>query len=625
MNIRVGAWVLVLLWVCCIAPPFSSILAGEPQWVEVRSPHFSVVTDAGEKRGREAAMRFEQMRAVFGTLLVKAKVNLPVPLQIVALRNSKEVEQFAPMWNGKPTKVTGLFQGNSDRCFIILDMSAEDPWKVVFHEYAHQLMNGNVAGRTDAWFEEGFAEYFSSIEVDGKQARVGKIPANDYEMVRSGGMLKIADLFRVKQDSRIYNDNNDRRAMFYIESSMVVHYLYDNLLIPKLSTYFELAIDKKVPVEDAIQQSFGMSAQEFDMVLRGYINSGRYRYYPIAAPASLVSSDFASAFLTSVDANAILADVHLHSRDYQPKALEEFQQILQTSPTHPGALRGMGYAYLGKRDFDHAADFFRRASQADSKDPRVHYYSALLMNRQEPVIHDRDQLDVMKQELQTAIALDPNFADSYSLLAYAYVSGGESDKALEAMRKAVELSPRNEEYLYNLAMMYLSAQNADPAIRLLSYLQNSTSPEVAARARQSLAEAESYKAALGSGSGTAIGQGPRPGRMVVLDHRDAHGPQVNEVSKTGADIESGQSAARDSGPPAFLKGQIKGVDCSTPPTATLNVLSENRTYKLSVADINHVILIGVDKFSCAWTNQKVAINYRESADGQSRVMSVEIQ
>jgi len=71
----------------------ATVFAGEPQWVEVRSPNFSVVTDAGEKRGREVAMRFEQMRGVFGTLMTKANVNLPVPLQIVAFRNTKEMRQ----------------------------------------------------------------------------------------------------------------------------------------------------------------------------------------------------------------------------------------------------------------------------------------------------------------------------------------------------------------------------------------------------------------------------------------------------------------------------------------------------------------------------------------------------
>jgi hypothetical protein len=43
----------------------------------VRSPNFSVVTDAGERQGREVAMRFEQMRAAFGTLMTKAKPFAP--------------------------------------------------------------------------------------------------------------------------------------------------------------------------------------------------------------------------------------------------------------------------------------------------------------------------------------------------------------------------------------------------------------------------------------------------------------------------------------------------------------------------------------------------------------------
>jgi hypothetical protein len=45
--------------------------AGDPQWVEVRSPNFSVITDAGEKKGRDVALHFEQMRSVFGKLVAR--------------------------------------------------------------------------------------------------------------------------------------------------------------------------------------------------------------------------------------------------------------------------------------------------------------------------------------------------------------------------------------------------------------------------------------------------------------------------------------------------------------------------------------------------------------------------
>src|SRR5271169_5649167 len=245
MNFRHGRFrspffcllaVLSAVTFCGALPAF----AGESQWVEVRSPNFSVVTDAGEKRGREVAMRFEQMRAVFGALMTKANVNLPIPLQIVAFRNTKEMRQVAPLFNGKPTQVAGLFQGGADRSFIMLDMSVENPWVVVFHEYAHQLMNGNLQVGFAPWFEEGFAEYFSSIEVDSKEARVGKIPEYDYQVLQQDGMMKVADLFRVQKNSPTYNESGSHRTVFYAESGMVMHYLYDNNLLPRLSAYLEL-------------------------------------------------------------------------------------------------------------------------------------------------------------------------------------------------------------------------------------------------------------------------------------------------------------------------------------------------------------------------------------------------
>jgi hypothetical protein len=274
--------------------------AGEPEWLEVRSPHFSVITDAGEKRGREVALHFEQMRAVFAALMTHgAKVNLPIPLQIVAFRNSKEMRQFVPLWKGKPTQLAGLFQGGEDRCFIMLDMSVENPWQVVFHEYAHQLMNGNLSARADSWFEEGFAEYFSSIEVDSKEARVGKIPEEEYQILQQMGWIKIVDLFRVQQNSNVYNENGDHRTVFYAESGLVMHYIYDNQGMPQAGKYFNLTLNDHVPVEDAIQQAFGMSATQLDKALRAYLSSRRYKYYPIPTSESQVQATPPSHFLHS--------------------------------------------------------------------------------------------------------------------------------------------------------------------------------------------------------------------------------------------------------------------------------------------------------------------------------------
>jgi len=587
--------------------------AGEQQWVEVRSPDFSVITDAGEKRGRDVALHFEQMRSVFGKLMTKANVNLAVPLQIVAFRNSKELRQMSPIFNGKPTEMAGLFQGGDDRTFIMLDMSVDNPWSVVFHEYAHQLMNGNLSERIDPWFEEGFAEYFSSIEVDNKEARVGKIPEDTYRILQQNGMMRIVDLFRVQQYSKTYNESGDHRSTFYAESGLLVHYLYDKQLMLKVADYFDARLNQKQPVEQAFQKAFGMQPEEFDKLLRDYLQSGRFRYYPMPTPAGIVAAQFTVSPVSLADAEAVLADIDAHSRDHRDRALAEFKEVLRIDPDNAAALRGMGYAFLQQQDFEQAGQYFKRAAERDTKDPRVHYYNALLMSRAGGAFGNAN-FDTVKKELETAIALDPKMADAYSLLAHAQASTGEPEKGLATMKEAVELSPRNETYQINLANIYLANLKPDEAIALLQNLSNSANPEVANLARNSLAQAETLKGQMKSGM-----------RIVVRNSRNA------EVTSSASNVPSKPAAVeiQTIPPPTtqvrFVKGKLASVDCSAPPEALLTVVSGSRSVKIHIRDSAHVVLIGADAFSCDWKNKAVAVNYRERENGDGDVVSLEVQ
>ena len=78
-------------------------------------------------------------------------------------------------------------------------------------------------------------------------------------------------------------------------------------------------------------------------------------------------------------------------------------------------------------------------------------------------------------------------------------------------------------------------------------------------------------------------------------------------------------------PLKFLKGKLTSVDCSATPAALVTIISGAKTWKMHVRDSNHVIVIGADKFSCDWTNQKVAVNYREKSTGEGDVVSLELQ
>lgn len=606
------------LFVVSVLACFPLIAKAESQWMEIKSPNFSVVTDAGEKRGREVAMRFEQMRAVFAALMTKANVNLPVPLQIVAFRNTKEMRQFTPLWHGKPIEVAGYFQAGFDRSFIILDMATENPWQVVFHEYAHQLMNGALSRQLDPWFEEGFAEYFSSIEVDDKQARVGKPQEYAYRVLQQNGTMKIADLFRVQQNSATYNESGDHRTVFYAESNVLMHYIYDHQAIPQVTTYFNLRLND-VSVEDAIQKAFGMSPAQFDKELRQYMQAGQYRYYPIPTPIGIDPKAYSATPMSPEDSGAVMADVHLHLPQYQDKAITEFQEILKDHPDNASANRGLGYAYLQKRDFRQSADYFHRASQLNSRDPRVHYYSALLLNRENGFSSANS--GEMIQELETAISLDPNFADSYMLLGFAQNASDQHAQGLETMQKAVALSPRNEGYQYNLAQMYMSNRRFDDASALLHGLEKTNNPELAARVRQSLASLDQIKLASQQSA-----TGPNSAQLTLRRTSETE-PASSDEQPSPAEpvIATAPQAPPNPHPTKFMPGLLTSVDCASSPGAVLTVVSAGKTWKLAVADVNHMILFGADKFSCAWTKRKVSLNFRETGEGQGSVVSLEIQ
>jgi tetratricopeptide (TPR) repeat protein len=427
--------------------------------------------------------------------------------------------------------------------------------------------------------------------------------------------MRVGDLFRVRQYSKTYNESGSHRNVFYAESGLLVHYLYDNQLMPKLADYFDALLNQKKTVEQATQQAFGMTPEQFDKVLRNYLNSGRFKYYPIATPSGVVAAQFTETPVSLADARVVLADVDAHSPDHHDRALDEFQEVLKLDPNNASALRGAGYAYLQRQEFKNAGEYFRRAAESDSKDPRVHYYNALLMNRAGELNNGVESKKV-KKELEAAIALDPKLADAYSLLAYAQAVSGEPEKGLTTMKKAVELSPRNETYQLNLANIYMANRKLDEAIALLRALAASANPAVASHANIALAQAENVKEQSKSFR-------PR------IENGTENAQNIEVVRDTGGipegKIEAEIEVDRPPPPVHFIKGKLAGVDCSTAPQALLSVMAAGRSYKVHIRDTQHLVLLGADKFSCDWKNRNVALNYRERQDGDGDVVSLELQ
>jgi Flp pilus assembly protein TadD len=583
-------------------------------WNQVKSTHFVLNTDAGADRGRQVLLRFEQMRALFGQLILRSEVNVPVPLTIIAFRSSEEMQAHVPVYQGKAVDLSGFFVSRPDRDYIVLDLSAGNAWTTVFHEYAHVLLDGNYPA-TPLWFDEGFADYFSTIEVLREGVQIGKPPQGYLEMLRSSKWIPVADVLQVQPDSKTYN-LRDRRSLFYAESWVLVHYLFDMQKMPAAGEYFGLVEGQHVAVEQAVQQAFRMNCQQLEQQVRKYYLSPQAVYRTVKLPVDITMANTYSADkISPVDAQAMLAGLDVHLDAHQQRGMQALQQLLQQHPDNAMALRDLGYAYLQKDDLDNAADCFEQAAKLNSADAWVHYYSAVLRHRSGEKL-SAEELEATKSDLRDAIRLNPGFADAYNLLGLAEMESGDLQRCIRSLTTAVQLSPRKESYRANLAQAYIFSRRWDDATALLQNLEASKDPKIAEQANQQMQEME---------------QARTRERVEILGRPadDYTAPQWRPKKTAAAPEETAKAAEQPQlpthGPIRYLKGTLLSVDCAAPPAATLSVRAGGKTWKILTANYQKMALIGADEFSCQWHDRKVAVNYRAIGAGEGALVSLELQ
>ena len=142
------------------------------------------------------------------------------------------------------------------------------------------------------WFDEGLAEYFSSIHLDNQQVEIGgdpellpsltqdlvgnqratQPPKSLTELLGAQVWLPLPDLFTLKHDPSTRNQGT-HHTLFYAESWIVMHYILHEKKLPETGAYFDLVLNQHVPVEEAIQKAYGMSSADLEKAVKEYFHS----------------------------------------------------------------------------------------------------------------------------------------------------------------------------------------------------------------------------------------------------------------------------------------------------------------------------------------------------------------
>jgi hypothetical protein len=207
-------------------PMYASMDSGQ-NWVEVSSPHFSVISNAGAKEGGRVATQFEYIRAVFQTAFPDIRVDSGKPTIVFALKNEDSLKLFLPSYglNNKEKRLAGIYHPGTSKNYALIRTditgSAANPYHSLYHEYTHSLLRVNFRG-LPLWLEEGLAEFYGNTAFDGKQVILGMADPNQLRILQRTSMIPIETLITADSGSPLYNAQ-EHSGTFYAESWAVVH------------------------------------------------------------------------------------------------------------------------------------------------------------------------------------------------------------------------------------------------------------------------------------------------------------------------------------------------------------------------------------------------------------------
>jgi tetratricopeptide (TPR) repeat protein len=572
-------------------------------WTEIHSPHFTVISNAGEHDGRRIALQFEEVRAMFEQLYPKLKVDSGKPTIVFALKNEDSLKLLIPSYgqNSKAMHVGGFYLPSYDKNFAAVrtDITGTGPlsFRSLYHEYTHAFFRYNFRG-LPLWLDEGLAELYGNTSIEGKTASVG-LP-NEYQLRSLQGiqLLPLDQLVSIDHSSPLYN-TSDHAGIFYAESWALVHYLQLSQELQKqdLINKFLAALHETDDPIEAAKQTFG-DLNKFSERLQTYTRLRAYQFQRISLPAKLSESDYTARALSQGEGTLALADYLLRS-NHLPEALERLHQVAELDAATPGYHSELGHYHLMKADFANAEKELQIAIAANPKDISAHVDMAWVYLRRDG--YTKDSTPKIRSELETVLTLATEFPPAYAFLSIAYAQepNKDTDKALKDAIRATKLEPGNFAYFIDVGRALLAARRIPEATQIAEKAKKlATTP-----ADRSMTTAFARQ----------------------IDYRVNH-PQESADAKASSTDSAGPEAPAPETPAKVVhaEGKITELLCGHPPEIILTLTSGDTSLLLHVADIGKISIYDgatesdSTKSPCAkWKDRPAKVDYRAVSAGMA--------
>lgn len=439
---------VALLAGCATASgPFRCEARGGREWRAVTSEHFAVVTDLDEDDARELSQELDEVRNGVAVSLFQKRHDPPVRATVIAFRSTADYEQLAP-----PNSAAYYARGAADPKIVMPGKMGLAQRRVLAHEMAHHV-SAYVLLRQPRWFAEGLSTWAETVGATsgGLKMVTGPVPPGRRLLLRPQ-RLSAREL--LAWDGEVPAGS---LAAYYDAAWLLVHYLIATQ--GDALRAFEARLAGAEDPDAAFRAEFpqwdpqaGGSLEHLDRELDGWALAGRFDIRPVrvdAAPVQATVQHVPSAEVHAI--RLLLWEGGPNGQRDEATRRAELDEALAEDPAHPVLLR-----QLALRDGRDPLPLARKAVEGHPADPRSWGFLAEYL--------PRDDLAGREAALRRAVELAPRNPVALSALADLLLEAGRSGEALPLARQAVQLGPFSPDVLDTYARVAADLGNCGQAV-----------------------------------------------------------------------------------------------------------------------------------------------------------------
>jgi Flp pilus assembly protein TadD len=438
---------------------------GGRAWVEASSPRFRVVSDLPAAEAEAIARELEQgLEAIDLVAFEHARTRLE-PTTVVVFNSASDFHAFMP--NAVEGRFYRSLPGDLEPSSIVVIYGALDESSRItcLHELTHDLFDRNF-GPAPPWLSEGWAQYFSTIQIEPDRIKVGAalphltftqddLPimarAEDGSHVLAMPVKQVAPpsellgmdrrTFYASAFSQQAGDEERRRGRsLYLGAWALVHLLHDgpDPYPQRFKRFLEAARNSALPA--AWQSAFaGLSAADFDHDFRVYLAKREMATFEYKRPTAAATVSVAKRALSDAEVRVYWARLSSGGAS-EAAALLDLDAAVAGSPASAEPRYFRGSYWLHRRQLPAAERDLVEAARLAPSDPR-YLFGVLMLRIEQSKAEERVHLGDPIMQAAEPLALVARSATQLRVLALLYDHLGQFDRALELVQRAVAVAP----------------------------------------------------------------------------------------------------------------------------------------------------------------------------------------